>query len=60
MVKYQLARGDICEWRPFRQSHQISHGARLGSTSRDNLFTEQLVLQCKWLVNKVSTGWTVT
>lgn len=30
MVKYELVRGDISEWRPFNRSHQIWHGSRAG------------------------------
>lgn len=58
MVKCWLVRGDISEWRPLYWSHQILHGAR-GSTSRDNLFAQQLrtgpamqVAQCSlWLAS---------
>lgn len=55
MVKHQLVRGDFLNGDPLK----ISREAGLGSTPRENLFTEQLVLQCRWLLSKVSIGWTV-
>lgn len=30
MVKYELVRGDISEWRPFNRSHQMWHGSMAG------------------------------
>lgn len=42
MVKYELVRGDISEWRPFNRSHHIWHGSRAGVHTRENSLTEQL------------------